>query len=502
MLHNSMQTGKRAYGALKSSREEDEKLHRLRSVFSFIKSNVNLKISSDDMEAYIVLLPHHSPPIPVTPLVVRYFLQNEGIAYGIDEEILRFLSEAINQSVSTTGTYMIASGRSPVPGKDGHWSTAFRVGPLAPEHFPDRGVETDPFPTFNLAGQDSLVARNFPPKKGRPGITVRGMVIPEREAGEIRLRAGAGVRTETFGNETHYLADRPGQVVVTVETIKVLPVDVIEGDVTLSGDSKAFPGSLLVKGNVSGVGQLMVCGHLLVRGTVDRTDLVVGGDLVIERLLLGRKRGRVVARGSVYAADIENIRVHARGELIADAAVFNSELRSEGDITVRGEESAVIGSHLTSGGNISCSNVGSRGNVKVTLSLEADGCSTHEQRALIREFREVRERYQDVRERIRFLMERHFYHWELSREDKGRLKLLYYEKKKLEKNLRERMRRLQRNREIEEHLRSRQIRVRGTANPGVTYRIGPFEECVRIPRRNVTVGVSPGTTGLTITQTR
>ena len=502
MHHNSIQNGKIAGGTGRPPRADEEKLRRFRRIFSFIKSNVNLKISSDEMEGYLVLLPHHSPPFGVTPIVVRYFLQKEGIVYGIDEETLRLLSEAINHPLSTTGTYRIASGRPPVPGKDGHWSTTFHAGMPVPEYDADRGVERDPFTNFNIAGQGTLVARQFPPKKGRPGITVRGTVIPERVEKEIRLRAGAGVRAEPFGNEIHYLAERPGQVVITTEQIKVLPVEVIDENVTLSGESRDFPGSLLVRGNVSGVGQLLVPGHLLVRGTVDRTDLVVGGDLVIEKLLLGRKRGRVVARGSVYAADIENVQVHARGEIRAEAAVFNSVLRSEGDITVQGKESAVIGSRLTSGGNITCSNAGSRSNVSVSLTLEQSSYSPHDQRALIVEFREARERYLGVRERIRSLVERHFYRWDLPQEEKKKLRLLYHEKKKLENVLRDSMRNLQRSREIEEHFRSRRIRVRGTASPGVTFRIGPFEEGIQTAQRNVTVGVLSKSEGLTITQKR
>jgi len=114
-------------------------------------------------------------------------------------------------------------------------------------------------------------------------------------------------------------------------------VDLIIGKIEFFGD-------IIINGNVEAGVVLRAGRNIVIRGTVEAVTMYAGGDIILERGVQGGQKGKLSARGNVFAEFIEHCTVEAGGDVQANA-LMNSKVLAGGNVILTGKRGRIIGGY-------------------------------------------------------------------------------------------------------------------------------------------------------------
>ena len=304
-----------------------------------------VSMDRDRLAAYLMPGPGDEPP-PLDDL--QALLEESGVVYGVSEEAVK-RSLAYQEGEKC----QVAWGEAPVPGEDGKLehlvSLEIHDGPRVLENGRVDYLTRDSI--VNVREGQKLL-RIIPPTDGTPGRGVDGKEIKPRPGKPARIFRGKG--TIASEDESLVLADTNGELVVTPSgRISVVPVHRVSGDVDLSTGHVDFVGSLEIGGSVRDGLMVKADGDIRVGAGVEGAQVRSTGNIVIKGGVKGRGRADISAGGNVQLRFMENAAVHAEGDVQVGEAVMHSTVTAGRSIAVSGKRGLIVGGHLKAGRSIS-----------------------------------------------------------------------------------------------------------------------------------------------------
>jgi uncharacterized protein (DUF342 family) len=143
-----------------------------------------------------------------------------------------------------------------------------------------------------------------------------------------------------------------------------------------------FPGDVLIGGEVTDGFKLQAGGSITIKQTLDVTDVMARGDLVVAGGIVGRAPAIVKVGGNIKTKFIENCRVACRKSVGVSTSIARSSIFTLGSL-VMGEKSQIIGSEIYAVHGIKAGNIGrSSGKASVlhcgidfSIQQEKDRCN-------------------------------------------------------------------------------------------------------------------------------
>lgn len=319
----------------------------------------DIKTSLDNLEAYIDYLASNEEEVFVTKENITEHLVLKGILYGIEEDALQSL---VDDFPKCSFPFKIAEGKPPVAGKDGY---------LKPLVIPDETPWLQDEGPANLRNvisipsveQNQCIAEIIPPTPGDDGVDVFGNPIPAKMGKEFSLKKGTNVEVR----ENEIIAAIDGKVAYSDNSVAVLPVFEVRGDLDMKTGNIDFIGHVVINGQVPPGYTIKAGGDIRVNGLVEASNLEAGGSIFIAGGVLGANGGVIRAEENVIASYLNQATVTAGGDIQVHNSILHSQCSAGGKIEcIKGQ---VMGGKLAANREILLKNAGNSTNVLTELEI-------------------------------------------------------------------------------------------------------------------------------------
>lgn len=266
-------------------------------------------------------------------------LKASGITYGINTDVVDAI---VADDTDKKRRVCIAEGEKPQRGKDGWYEFFFEKE----EDLAIRNTGTDT-PDYQLSGKLMVVNKGqklmqyHAAELGKSGFTVTGKFLMGQKGTELQVIHGYGFTF--FKDKKIYAAAMDGKMEYQDHQLIVTPLHVYDEVIktTKTGIIEA-EGSVYVKGNVGSRTQIKATGDILIDGSVETAELESGGNVYIRKGMNASYKGKIKAKGDVYAQFLEAVEVTAEGNIYANYSM-DSQLKTSRNIYLTGSKGALVG---------------------------------------------------------------------------------------------------------------------------------------------------------------
>jgi len=312
---------------------------------------IELELSKDKMEAYIVILPSGEEKEEyVSRDIILDFLKQRGVVYGIKE---------LPENFVTKKRYLVAEGKRPVPGKDAHIEILFDSDKIIkPKLLEDGRVDYRALDVVEVVRKGDPLAKRIPPTEGIPGINVMGEEVPAKPGRDISIPHGLNVETSDI-DKNLLVAKIDGQVVEEDGRIGVIPIYEVKGDLDFSVGNIKFPGDVIIRKNVKPGFKIEAEGKVEVYESAEECEIIAQGDIIIRKSFIGKEKSYLRAVGNVIVGFIDGGKVLAGGNVVSHSAIMHSSIEAGEKVVVKGK-GIITGGEIIAGRGITANIVGSK----------------------------------------------------------------------------------------------------------------------------------------------
>lgn len=327
-----------------------------------IGDNSYIRISDDAMTVWLLL---GQPPQNSTGYETKNimaYLKNEGIIFGVSEETINDILIRRRYEIEIE----VAKGQPMTEGKDGYYEYKFSPeSHRAPKVLPDGSVDyTSMHMLQNVRAGEELAIYHHA-IQGKEGKDVYGKVLKPAVAKELRPMRGRNIATKEDDPDV-YISTTDGKVEVKDDRIDIQNTHEIQGDVDLIIGKIEFFGDIIINGNVESGVVLRAGRNIVIRGTAEAVMMYAGGDIILERGVQGGQKGKLSARGNVFAEFIEHCTVDAGGDVQANA-LMNSKVNAGGKVILTGKRGRIIGGYTHGTKGIQAVSIGNMSEVNTVV---------------------------------------------------------------------------------------------------------------------------------------
>ena len=220
-----------------------------------------------------------------------------------------------------------------------------------------------------------LVAEKRLPTKGEPGLSLFGQTLPAQDGKDKNFQVGQGIVLERKEGRILYYAKADGNVVFRSNTLSIVEVCQLQGNVDYATGNISVNTDLFIKGSVEAGFTVRSEGNVQIQGMVESGALVVAkGNLTIGKGVVGETT-KVVTFGNLVIQFVQDAEILARGDIVIGSYAFNGLIRSGGTITVKKEMGSnagkIVGGVVCASKGVECSSIGSEANRNTVISLQA-----------------------------------------------------------------------------------------------------------------------------------
>jgi uncharacterized protein (DUF342 family) len=326
--------------------------------------SIELIFSPDDLEVRGNLFPPIGDGEPITGDYVRSLLEKCNIVHGIDWEALEKAVMECNLERKRLRDVVVARGDAPV----NEIAEYFEINPhlhegsgapagkgFKPEEKGGR-IDYRAYSPFSIVKQGQVLARFRPRKAGRKGKNVHGVEIP------YQLIKPEGV---TGGENTRFdgqfiISEINGQLLEAGGVLSVGSSLVIKGPVGYGTGNIVFPGDVVIDGPVSDGFKIYSGGSVIIKQTLDVTDLNTRGDLLVAGGIIGRGRALVKVGGTLKTKFIENCQAACRKSVMVDSEIINSGVFTMENLEM-GDKGIILGGDIYAIRGVRAGGIGKKG---------------------------------------------------------------------------------------------------------------------------------------------
>ena len=306
---------------------------------------LQIELSDDQSKAYLNVIPPKEIIEPLTIERVLAALREENVFQGFDRE---FIEKIIKERIYFEPV-VVASGKTPVHGKNGHPELLFLPEKFRPS--PESSINLRELPVMQKVTEGQELVRVEQATMGEDGYTITGRLITANSGKQYRIRPGRNTRFNPEG--THIIAASEGIVClgndsISVEQIKYM--DKVDGSV----GRVRFDGIVSVRGNISDRCSVEAV-RIEVGGSVGKASLRSIGDI---RVAQGLKGTVVQCGGSLHAGNMVDTQASIFDHAVVDEFILNSKVFCGSTLQVNATDGYACGGVLQAGNLIRLSNVG------------------------------------------------------------------------------------------------------------------------------------------------
>ena len=326
-----------------------------------LKKEPKIRISYDEMEAYLLL------PSPLTPDEDYEFnevlekVRAAGVKIGINEsKISAMISERYFDREC-----MIAKGIDVENGVDGYFDFNFDSNfNKVPTRREDGTVDYWSIHSIELVEEGQVIATYHEPVDGSNGMTVKGKLLIAKRGRPLPQLTGKGFE-RSEDNKT-YTSTMNGKIEMKNNRILISDVHEIHGDVGLVTGNIDFRGDVIIHGNVPTGAVVRATGSITIDGTVEGALIDAHKDVIIRGGMLGAGRGTIITKGNVIAKFLEYTKVKAHGSITTDSLI-NCNIVSYDKVFLKGKHASVVGGVIHAATGIEAFNFGNEYGVKTEI---------------------------------------------------------------------------------------------------------------------------------------
>ncbi|MBI9103280.1 MAG: DUF342 domain-containing protein [Spirochaetales bacterium] len=422
-------------------------------------SIVEVKVAANKMSGSITLHPSIGTGIPLKIDAIDRVIQEKGITYGVNREILERAVEHANQG-DDIRDLVFANGQPPENGEEA--KLEFLVA-LAK----DKGVTIKADGRADYRNQDhiTLVKKGQPIARlirsnvqSRDGVDILGGSIPSKDTPQDTLEVGENIEQKEEGNEILYSAASGGELCYENKKISVLNVHVVKGNVGKESGNIKFSGTVKVGGLVQSGYVVMSQEDIFVKDSVEASLLSSGGEIVIEKGIIGGGKAILRSRKTIKATFAEQCTLLAIEDISFKRSCMQCSVKTNGKLNVVGDKGVILGGKILAREGVDTYNLGSEKQIKTMVSFGQDYLIYDQIELEEKEIEKIKSRIIKV-------------DLQLKKAEKDGLSDLINkmraEKLKLMKIIEKRSMRVLMLRERFEEHHSSDLRIRGTVYPGV-----------------------------------
>lgn len=296
---------------------------------------ITVTVARDKMQATILLAQPDTESYTRQEIIEA--LQKNKVTTGYNEDVIEQLVAGELYEM----TVVVAEGTLPVQGKDGYFEFFFptesRKQPLIR---PDGTADYSAMGRMETVQEGDLLAKYHVAEQGEKGITVTGAELMPRLVRDQPVLRGKCISRNDETNE--YFATMSGKISYSNGNIEILMVHEINTDVDMIVGNIDFYGDIVISGNVEAGVTIRSGRNITVEGTVSSAKLFAGGDIILQRGVQGGGKGKISARGNVFADFIEYADVVAGADVCANS-IIGSQVDASGHILLDGKRGSVMG---------------------------------------------------------------------------------------------------------------------------------------------------------------
>ena len=327
---------------------------------------VKVRLTSDMIQAYIKILPPEGEGAEATYEQAVEELSKAGVVHGIDESALQ---EALLFRKSDE-EILIATGTHPENGKDGeiqyHYDPDYKVTPKEDEK---GNVDYRELGLIRSVKKGTKLAAIKPPEpSGKGGINVKGVKIPAMEGKPVALPTGRNTMPHPENNQI-LIAAADGALFFQGPLIEIEPVYTVSGDVDFNTGNIEHVGSVMIRGDVKSGFKVKAGGDIDIAGVVEDAEIEAGGQVILQKGIVGRGNGIVRADGNVYLKYCENQRIYSKANIYVGEALLHSYVVADRTLFVKGKKGAIIGGIIFATLGIEVRNLGNYQHVKTDVTV-------------------------------------------------------------------------------------------------------------------------------------
>ena len=327
-------------------------------------------VSPDGAEAYYIHLSQGGAlALPQSDWLTE-LLKHAGVDYDVSEQKASDLQDFISKQGTRTGSFLLAQGKPPIPGEDAHLVCLF--GQLSAEEktLSDGSINIEAHKKAFAVDGGECIAVMVPPQNGKPGVNLKGELLPASDGKICKIKAGKNITVENEGgNPRFYYAKFDGNAHFDGSGIEVYPVLRIGGDVDEKTGHINANQDVEILGSVRAGLKVNATGSVTISGVVEGgASVTAKGDVIVGQGVLGAG-SKVMAMGNVETKMIEDGSVVARRDILVGDHIAKGYIRTGGLLEVR----ASVGEN---GGHILGGEVYSTKGIKAEVIGSANGQHT------------------------------------------------------------------------------------------------------------------------------
>lgn len=341
-----------------------------------IDALIRVSISDDKLEASVNISPPQNGGVGPNVQSIRTTLASQGVTYGIDTKVLLTISNSppYNQDV------IIARGTKPINGIDGTYTLKFQtIKDNKPKVREDGSVDFHNLEIVENVKKDQILCDITLPTEGKDGTSVKGLRIPCVNGKPVPSLVGNNTRINE--EKTQITSSINGQVELINGKINVNETLFIKNNIDNSTGNITVAGNIIVSGSVLPGFTIKAAGNIQVNGSVNSATLIAGGNIVLQRGVIG---GSLNTQGDITSKFIENCSVFCKGNIKTDY-IMNSNIKCGKNLHTISSISKIVGGKYVVGENIVARIIGSNAGIKTYLEIGTDSSSIERQQKLIKE---------------------------------------------------------------------------------------------------------------------
>jgi len=356
------------------SQAEDKKGNKSPQAVYVRHGSFVVSISKDAIQATLTLTPAIGGGDPVAFEEILTECKNQGIVFGLKEEAIREAIREVGETQSEVRDVVIAEGEPAVSGEDGEFKLQVQLASGAKAKVSEDGsVDFKEQDIFTQVSKGELLAIVTKATEGkRDGRTVKGAEVKAGSGKSYPVDIGDHIRVEEKQDSTHYFSEIDGRLNTNRIRLTVDPVLTIEGDVGPKTGNINFRGAVVVRGNVLDTYEISAAKGIVVEGNVRNAVLRTLGDIDIQKGVIGKNKGRVIAKGNVSVRFAENANIQAGGNIVIHRAALNSRLMAGKRIISVENRGQIIGGELNAKRGAEVKVLGNEQEQKTEISVGSD----------------------------------------------------------------------------------------------------------------------------------
>jgi uncharacterized protein (DUF342 family) len=342
--------------------------------------DIEVFISPDGMEAAVSISPRLGKDVEddgKTAIVGRITqaIADAGVTWGINNETINSLVESRKWGEQVA----VARGVPPVDAEDGKIEYYFETEDKPrPKVLAGGRVDYHEIGLIHFVEKNALLAQKTPPKPGKPGMSVLGEPVPERQGEDVSIKAGPNTLFEGEG-ELKLRAEIAGSVSIRSGAVHLEPSLLMKNGVNFSSGNVDFPGDIVIQGDINSGFAVKSTGKIEIWGAVEDAQIEADGDVLIKGGFTGSGQGKICTKGDVSVKFIVNQTIEAAGSVQIGDTCVHADINAGQRIDLSKGNGAVVGGHLRAKEEIVAKVLGNIQHATTTVEIILDEDEYEEQ---------------------------------------------------------------------------------------------------------------------------